>query len=141
MKVQNPSANTGGLKLSSIQINMLGKDRICWMNFNDVVKALNRPGEHLFQYILDDLGFEGTIDGKDQAKTKARVTQSNLQKVLTKYINDYVNCPNCKSFNNIIKKDQSTRLHQIYYENANVKKLYKLLNLVLMLVKKEINKL
>ena len=122
MKVENTSTNTGGLKLPSIQINMLGKDRICWMNFNDVAEALNRPGEHLFQYILGELGCEGTIGGRDQANIKARVTQSNLQKVLTKYINDYVRCPNCKSFNTIIKKDQSTRLQQIYCEKCKSEK-------------------
>ena len=82
MRVRNPSANTGGLKLPTILINMLGKDRICWMNFIDVAEALNRSGEHLLQYILNDCGYEGTIDGKDQAKIKARVSQSNLQKVL-----------------------------------------------------------
>ena len=118
MKVQNPNTNAGGLKLPSIQISMVGKDRICWMNFNDVAEALNRQPEHLFQYILSELGCEGTIGGKDQANIKSRVTQSNLQKVLTKYINDYVRCPNCKSFNTIIKKDQSTRLQQIYCEKC-----------------------
>ena len=84
------------------------------MNFNDVAEELNMPVEHLFQNILSELYFEGTIGGKDQTNIKAIVTQSNLQKVLTKYINDYVRCPNCKSFNTIIKKDQSTRIQQIY---------------------------
>ena len=65
----------------------------------------------MFQYILSELGCEGTKGWKDQTNIKAIVTQSNLQKVLTKYINDYVRCPNCKSFNTIIKKDQSTRLY------------------------------
>ena len=52
MKVQNPNTNTGGLKLPSIQLSMVGKDRTCWMNFNDVAEALNRQTEHLFQYVL-----------------------------------------------------------------------------------------
>ena len=122
MKVQNPNTNTGGLKLPSIQLSMVGKDRTCWMNFNDVAEALNRQTEHLFQYVLSELGCEGTIGGKDQANIKTRVSQANLQKVLTKYINDYVRCPNCKSFNTIIKKDQSTRLQQIYCEKCKSEK-------------------
>ena len=121
MKVQNPNSSTVGLKLPTIQVSMVG-NRTCWMNFNDVAEALNRQAEHLFQYVLSELGSEGTIGGKNQATIKTRVTQSNLQKVLTKYINDYVRCPNCKSFNTIIKKDQSTRLQQIYCEKCKSEK-------------------
>ena len=122
MKKENPNSSTGGLKIPNIQVGIVGKDRSCWMNFEKVANSLNRNLEHLFQYILSELGIEGTIGGENQANFKAKVTQISLQKVLTKYINDYVRCPNCKSFNTILKKDQSTRLQQIFCESCKSEK-------------------
>ena len=122
MKVKNPNSSSGGLKIPNIQVSMVGKDRSCWMNIEKVAKALNRNLEHLFQYALSELCTEGSIGGENQANFKSKVTQSSLQKLLTKYINDYVRCPNCKSFNTILKKDQSTRLQQIFCENCKSEK-------------------
>ena len=122
MKKENPNSSTGGLKIPNIQVGIVGKDRSCWMNFEKVANSLNRNLEHLFQYILSELGIEGTIGGENQANFKAKVTQISLQKVLTKYINDYVRCPNCKSFKTILKKDQSTRLQQIFCESCKSEK-------------------
>jgi translation initiation factor 2 subunit 2 len=122
MKKHNPNSSTGGLKIPTIQVGLVGKDRACWMNFEKVANSLNRNLEHLFQYVLSELGIEGTIGGENQANFKAKVTQISLQKVLTKYINDYVRCPNCKSFKTILKKDPSTRLQQIFCENCKSEK-------------------
>ena len=122
MKKHNPNSSTGGLKIPTIQVGVVGKDRACWMNFEKVANSLNRNLDHLFQYVLSELGIEGTIGGENQANFKAKVTQISLQKVLTKYINDYVRCPNCKSFKTILKKDQSTRLQQIFCENCKSEK-------------------
>ena len=122
MKVKNPNSSSGGLIIPNIQVSMVGKDRSCWMNIEKVSMALNRNLEHLFQYALSELCTEGTIGGKNQANFKSKITQSALQKLLTKYINDYVRCPNCKSFKTILKKDQSTRLQQIYCENCKSEK-------------------
>lgn len=122
MKKNNPNSSSGGLKVPNIQVGYVGKDRACWMNIEKVANALNRNLEHLFQYVLSELGIEGTIGGENQANFKARVSQTSLQKVLTKYINDYVRCPNCKSFKTILKKDQSTRLQQIFCENCKSEK-------------------
>ena len=57
-------------------------------------------------------------NGKGQMffKTKQPVTQNNLKNVILKYCNEYIRCPNCKSFKTILRKDQSTRLPQIYCE-------------------------
>ncbi len=122
MKVHNTNSSSGGLKIPTIQINLVGKDRSCWMNLEKVAEALNRNIDDLFKYVLSELGIEGTKGGENQANFKARVPQSSLQKVLTKYINDYVRCPNCKSFKTIIKRDQSARLQQIFCENCKSEK-------------------
>ena len=118
MKENNQNSSTGRLKIPSVTVNMTGKDRSSWVNLGNVAQALNRDIESLFKYVLSELGIEGTIGGDNQANFKARITQTAIEKVLTKYINDYVRCPNCKSFKTILKKDQSTRLLQKFCENC-----------------------
>ena len=121
MKDHNTNSSTVGLKIPTIQINV-GKDRSCWMNLEKIANTLNRNIDDLFKYVLSELGIEGTKGGENQANFKSRVTQSNLQKVLTKYINDYVRCPNCKSFDTVIKRDQSARLQLLSCSNCKSEK-------------------
>jgi len=121
MKDHNTNSSTSGLKIPTIQINV-GKDRSCWMNLEKIANTLNRNIDDLFKYVLSELGIEGTKGGQNQANFKSRVTQSNLQKVLTKYINDYVRCPNCKSFETVIKRDQSARLQLLSCLNCKSEK-------------------
>lgn len=119
------SSDKTSIRFPKPQINAVGKNKGCWMNFGDFAKILNRPIDHLFKFILGELGVEGTIGADNQANLKAKVTQSTqttIEKTLSKYVNDYVRCPNCKSVKTIIKKDQSTRLPQIYCENCKTEK-------------------
>ena len=109
MKDHNTNSSSSGLKIPTIQISNAG-NKSCWMNLEKIADTLNRNVDDLFKYVLSELGTEGTKGGENQAIFKSRVTQSNVQKVLTKYISDYVRCPNCKSFNTVIKRDQSARL-------------------------------
>ena len=118
MKENNPNSSSDRLKIPNIKVNITGKDRSCWVNLGKVAESLNRDIESLFKYVLSELGIEGTIGGDNQANFKAKVSQTSIEKVLTKYINDYVRCPNCKSFKTILKKDQSTRLLQKFCENC-----------------------
>ena len=118
MKENNPNSSSDRLKIPNIKVTVTGKDRSSWENLGSVAQALNRDIESLFKYVLSELGIEGTIGGDNQANFKAKVTQTSIEKVLTKYINDYVRCPNCKSFKTILKKDQSTRLLQKFCENC-----------------------
>lgn len=114
------------IKFPKPQLVAITKLKGCWMNFGEFAKILNRPIDHLFQFILGELGIEGTISGEnEQVYLKAKITQSTqtmIQNTLAKYVNDYVRCPNCKSIKTEIKKDQSTRLMQIYCENCKSQK-------------------
>ncbi len=48
----NSTENRGSIKMPVPQVNLVGKSRSAWTNFNDFVKVLNRSQEHLFQYVL-----------------------------------------------------------------------------------------
>ena len=114
--------NKGAFRMPRPIVNLVGKTRSAWMNFGDFVKTLNRNQDHLFQYVLGELGVDGTIGGENQFFLKSRINSKDIETILRRYIRDYVQCPNCQSLNTIIRKDQSTRLTQIYCENCKTEK-------------------
>ena len=114
--------NRGTVKMPRPIVNLVGKTRSAWINFDDFVKVLNRSQDHLFQYVLGELGVDGTIGGENQFFLKSRINSKDIETILRRYIRDYVQCPNCQSLKTIIRKDQSTRLTQIYCENCKTEK-------------------
>ena len=106
------------ISIPNLKLGVGNNDRTTWVNFAQVAEALRRSKEHLYSYVISDLSIEATLGGEGQIyfKSKQKVTERMLRNVLDKYYNDYIKCPNCKSFKTILRKDQSTRLPQIYCE-------------------------
>ena len=94
--------------------------RKTWVNFGDVAKVLNRQKEHLLSYICSEFRIDASLGGEGQMylKTKQTITEPMLKNILSQYIQYYVQCRKCKSYKTILKKDQSTRLPQIYCEDC-----------------------
>ena len=118
MKTQKDSNATSEIKIPNLVLGKGSNDRTTWVNFEKVADALGRSKDHLFTFVISELSIEATLGGEGQMffKTKQPVTQNNLKNVILKYCNEYIRCPNCKSFKTILRKDQSTRLPQIYCE-------------------------
>jgi translation initiation factor 2 subunit 2 len=91
-------------------VNRVGRSRSVWVNFADICNSLNRPMDHLFQFILTELGCEGSIGGENQFLLKNKYNNKHIESLLKKYVLDYVQCTNCKSTKTILKKDNSTRM-------------------------------
>ena len=106
------------ISIPNLKLGVGNNDRTTWVNFAQVAEALRRSKEHLYSYVVSDLSIEATLGGEGQIyfKSKQKVTERMLRNVLDKYYNDYIKCPNCKSYKTILRKDQSTRLPQIYCE-------------------------
>ncbi len=116
IKKHNPkitATERGPIKIPPPNIVKAGTTRSAWTNFTDICTALNRPTELLFQYILGELGTEGSLGGESQFILKGRYTNKHIESVLVKYIHDYVQCLNCKSSNTMLKKDNSARLQML----------------------------
>lgn len=124
IKNHNPefTSERANLKIPVPQITSVGKTRSSWLNFESFVESLNRPRDHLSNYVKGEIGCEATIGGEKQLFLKAKVSKNQIESILRKYIQDYVKCPNCKSFKTILKKDQSTRLLQICCESCKTEK-------------------
>jgi len=91
-------------------VNRVGRSRSVWINFADICNSLNRPTDHLFQFILTELGCEGSIGGENQFLLKNKYNNKHIESLLKKYVLDYVQCTNCKSTKTNLKKDNSTRM-------------------------------
>ena len=118
MKPQKDSNVSSEMKIPGLVLGKGSNDRTTWVNFEKVANVLGRSKDHLFSFVVSELSVEATLGGEGQMffKTKQPVTPNYLRNVLHKYINEYIRCPNCKSFKTILRKDQSTRLPQIYCE-------------------------
>ena len=118
MKARKDLSTNTEMKIPAFILGKGANDRTSWVNFGEVAEAIGRSKEHLLSYIVSDLAIEATLGQEGQMffKTKQKISQNTLKNVVLKYTNDFVRCPNCRSFKTILRKDQSTRLPQIYCE-------------------------
>ena len=100
------------IKLPQIKVIQSSNGKSSWVNFQELVDALGRGREHLFQYFKDDFGIEASLGQNGEILFKKKVTDIMVKNTLRKYLDNYVKCPVCKSFNTILKKDQ--RLLRIF---------------------------
>ena len=101
-------------KLPPIQIIKNGPKKIIWVNFNEICKCMNRTVEHLFQYFLSELGAEGSLDEHVRFIIKGRFAPLYIESILRKYIQEYVLCTSCGSFNTRLTKDSISRLYFLF---------------------------
>ena len=125
MKDQKDPSTRVEINIPNFILSEGANRKTTWANFGKVADALGRSKDHILSYIYDELSVEGTLGGEDQLYFKSKVTQTSLKNAIHKYITDYIRCPNCKSLRTILRKDQSTRLPQIYCEDCKGEKTIK----------------
>jgi translation initiation factor 2 subunit 2 len=50
----------------------VGTKKTVWSNFNEICKTLNRSPDHVFQFMMAELGTEGSIDGSERLVIKGK---------------------------------------------------------------------
>ena len=115
---EDNTSNTQFNKIPNVVLGVGGNSRTNWSNFGKMADALRRDREHFIKYVTSDLSVEASLGTEDQLylKSKQRITEAMLKNVVQKYCDAFVKCPNCNSYKTLLKKDQSTRLPQIYCE-------------------------
>jgi translation initiation factor 2 subunit 2 len=89
----------------------VGTKKTVWTNFNDVCLAMHRSMEHVFQFMMAELGTEGSIDASNRVVIKGKFIPRYIESLLRKYISTYVICQMCRSFDTKLKRDPTSRLH------------------------------
>jgi translation initiation factor 2 subunit 2 len=70
-------------------------NRTFFRNFREIVTVINRPANHFLKFLTNELGTSGNIEG-NRALFQGKHSKAQLNKLLDRYVNDYVICPECK---------------------------------------------
>lgn len=114
IKKYNPSMiSSSKVSIPIPVIHKVGTSRAAWLNFSDICSSLARPTDHLYQFIIAELGVEGNLGGEGQFLLKGRIGSKHIESLLKKYVHEYVQCTNCKSSSTTLKRDNSARLQML----------------------------
>ena len=120
IKSNNPSLGVNQkTKIRPPQVQRDGTKKVAFTNFAEICKSLSRPQEHLFAFILAELGTSGNIDGQQNLIIKGRLTSKHIEGLLRKYIEAYVTCGMCKGVDTNLIKDPHTRLTTLQCNQCN----------------------
>ena len=80
-------------------------------NFADIAGILNREPNHIFSYLLKELGTAGVIEGR-RAVFKGRVPPRQISQKIESYTNTFVLCSECQKPDTQIVKEGRTQILQ-----------------------------
>ena len=102
-------SNRARWSLPSPQIMIEGSNTI-FRNFIEVVNHMDRDENHVYQFLLNELGTSGSRDGP-RARFKGRIPPKRLKKTIVNYVNTYVKFTQCGAPDtHFIKEDRTTLL-------------------------------
>jgi translation initiation factor 2 subunit 2 len=101
------------------QLMRVGTKKTLWTNFQDICNTMRRSGDHVFQFMMAELGTEGSIDGNMRLVIRGKFVPKYIESLLRKYIIEYVSCQLCKSFDKTnLTKDSVSRLYFLQCDNC-----------------------
>ena len=100
-------------------------NRTFFRNFRDIITAINRPPNHFLKFLTNELGTSGNIEGS-RSVFQGKHSKLQLNKLLDRYVNDYVICPECKKPDTeLIKENRLNFVIEIIPVEWNLKMLRK----------------
>ena len=100
-------------KISSPILVKVGSKRTVWTNFQDFCNQTTRSSDHIFQYIMSELGAECSIDTMQRFVIKGRYVSAYIESLMYKYMQEYVICSSCHNFNTTLTRDMISRIYFI----------------------------
>lgn len=91
------------LKIPEPDVMVEGKTTVI-RNIVDIAGIIRRDPQHMFGYLLRELGTAGTLEGK-RAMLKGAVSFAQISDRLSRYIDEYVTCTECNRPDTRIVKD------------------------------------
>lgn len=92
------------------QLMRVGTKKTLWVNFQEICTMMRRNSDHVFQFMMAELGTEGAIDGNKRLVIRGKFVPKYIESLLRKYIGEYVACQMCRSFNTTLTRDSVSRL-------------------------------
>jgi len=102
----NPElAKTKRYVMKPPQVCREGTKKTVWINFAEICSIMRRKPDHVLNYVLAELGTNGSVDGSQRLVIKGRFQPKGLENVLRHYISEYVACRTCKSPDTVMQKE------------------------------------
>jgi len=92
------------------QLMRVGTKKTLWVNFQEICRMMGRNADHVFQFMMAELGVEGSIDGNKRLVIRGKFVPKYIESLLRKYIGEYVACLMCRSFSTSLTRDSVSRL-------------------------------
>lgn len=108
LHTSNPDFAASGKKRYVMKppvVNRVGTKKTAWSNFLEICQILRRKPEHFLNYVLTELGTNGSVDGSYSLIIKGRFQPKQIENVIRHYIAEYVACRTCKSPETTLKKE------------------------------------
>jgi translation initiation factor 2 subunit 2 len=106
------------IKMPTITLVRIGTKKTRWDNFQEICKCMNRTLEHLFQFVVAELGTEGSIDGNNRLVLRGKYVPKGIESLLRKYVGEYVACTTCRSPNTTLTRDSVSRLYFVHCQSC-----------------------
>lgn len=81
------------------------KTRTIISNFREISKHFSRDENHLFKFMLKEVGVRGEINSRGELILHSRFQPTTLNKAIMNYFKNYVECSHCNSPDTIFEKD------------------------------------
>lgn len=120
-ELMDPGSNAI-FSLKAPQVSRNGAKKTAWANYHDICDSLKRSSDHVYQYMMSELGTEGAVDGNKRLLIRGRFTQKQIESLLRRYVITYVQCQMCKSLNTNLTRDRDSRLYFVECEKCKSSK-------------------
>lgn len=81
-----------------------------WVNFTQICSQLNRDRDFVAEFFQCELATSSSYDEKGSLILKGKFSNDAIEKLLVKFINEYVKCHMCGVLDSYLKRDNLTRL-------------------------------
>jgi len=96
------------------QVVREGSKRVVLTNFGEICKTLNRSMDHVYSFMLAEMGTTGSIDASSRMVIKGRFQPKAIEQIIRRYVGEYVSCASCKSPATALQKQ-----NRLYFMQCN----------------------
>ncbi len=105
-----PNSASKRVRIQPPKLSLIGSKRTGWSNFETTAELLKRDPQHLSTFIENELGTTVSHAKDGILVIKGRFRTNQMESILKKYVERYVKCRTCLSYNTNLMRDPLTRL-------------------------------
>jgi|LakMenEpi03Aug12_release.lakeMendotaPanAssembly.Ray.scaffolds.fasta_scaffold18050_11 translation initiation factor 2 subunit 2 len=106
-------------------IEILGNKKSVFVNFFNICDSIRRDPEHVSKFIMSEISSQTTVNSNKQLVMKGYFSSKKIDTVIKKYIDGYVTCFMCNSFDTFIERDKIIRIDFMHCCNCNASRCVK----------------